>query len=144
MIKIVINKIIIIFICLVFITGFVHFIRNLYPASGLNLMVFESGPETKNPEYIGIDYQFKRELRNKLSGKIEQGKKTEFIWKGFLFIPESGTYQFSTISKNHSRIYLDDFLMVDNGGNHPIKSVFENTVLSRGIYRLKIEYFPVA
>lgn len=62
-------------------------------------------------------------------------------WTGFLFVPTPGLYEIATISDDGSSVYLDDELIVDNGGPHGAERVAGQKWLDRGSHRLRMRYF---
>ena len=58
------------------------------------------------------------------------------------FIPlKSGNYSFRLQSKNASYLYIDDVLLIDNGGIHSLKEKTGHIYLFGGnIYKIKIYY----
>ena len=57
-------------------------------------------------------------------------------WSGAITVPKGGNYLFATSSKDGSRLYLGDKLVVDNWGPHPMKQ-------QSGTVRLKAGSHPV-
>jgi hypothetical protein len=61
-------------------------------------------------------------------------------WSGHLFIDRSGAYTFATTSDDGSELYLDDQLVVANGGTHGIVTREGHARLERGSHVLLIKY----
>jgi predicted esterase len=68
-----------------------------------------------------------------------------FKFDGYLNITNPGTYQFSTISSDGSRIMLDDVMVLNNDGVHERDEVREvigdNQTLTAGPKRITVTYF---
>jgi|GEM_PF-2946157 len=63
-------------------------------------------------------------------------------WQGFISIPTTGTYTFATTSDDGSRVYIDDKIVVDNGGDHPpTYNPGTPVTLSAGMHPIKVKYF---
>ena len=62
-------------------------------------------------------------------------------WRGVIFIPVSGEYQFATRSDDGSKLALDDQLVVDNGGFHGSQERTGCMHLEPGFHALKIFYW---
>ena len=62
-------------------------------------------------------------------------------FKGFINIPATGTYSFSLISDDGSKLYIDDTMVVDNDGNHGEKEESGTIKLSEGKHEIRIDYF---
>jgi len=73
--------------------------------------------------------------------EIFSGKQFSVIWSGRLYAPRSGLYKFYTESDDGSFLYIDNKLVVDNGGDHGIKTVKGSMYLTEGYYDIKIKYY---
>ena len=62
-------------------------------------------------------------------------------WEGFILIDRSGKYTFTSESDDGSWIYLDEKLVVDNSGHHPIRRASGSVNLSKGNHRIRVRYF---
>ena len=64
------------------------------------------------------------------------------LWKGFINInAPGGKYTFKLTSDDGSWLYIDDILVIDNGGNHATKSVTGTVNLEPGKHKIMIKYF---
>ena len=63
------------------------------------------------------------------------------IWKGYIKINTPGIYTFKLTSDDGSWFYIDDILVIDNGGNHATKSVAGTATLEHGKHKIMIKYF---
>jgi hypothetical protein len=61
-------------------------------------------------------------------------------WTGAIQIPEAGDYTFITASDDGSFLYLDERLIIDNGGTHGLQERFGTVSLTKGVHALTIEY----
>lgn len=61
-------------------------------------------------------------------------------WSGFLFVPQSGTYTLATTSADGSLLYVDDRLVVDNGGLHGVVTRTGHVALERGRHAVVLHY----
>ena len=62
-------------------------------------------------------------------------------WQGIISIPESGAYTFETLSDDGSYLYIDDQLVVDNGGTHGSRRASNTVNLQAGPHQIDIKYF---
>lgn len=62
-------------------------------------------------------------------------------WEGYIQISKKGIYKFATRSDDGSQLYLNERIIVDNGGCHSLRYVSSNILLDKGVYRIKITYF---
>jgi uncharacterized repeat protein (TIGR01451 family) len=60
------------------------------------------------------------------------------IWEGVLFVPSSGVYQFNISSDDGSWLYIDDQLLINNGGLHAISTAYGSRQLSAGFHPFKV------
>lgn len=64
-------------------------------------------------------------------------------WTGFINIPETGMYTFSTNSDDGSWLFIDENLVVDNGGVHGLQEVEGKIHLLKGLHKIKIQYLQI-
>ncbi len=62
-------------------------------------------------------------------------------WQGIINAPESGAYVFETLSDDGSYVYIDDQLVVDNGGVHSSRRASNSVNLQAGPHDIDIKYF---
>jgi len=67
-------------------------------------------------------------------------KNYSIEWKGYLFIKKAGLYQFTTASDDGSVVFIDDILVVDNGGFHTLKEVSGSIFLLPGFHTTWVRY----
>ncbi|GAN34978.1 MAG: hypothetical protein DYG83_06610 [Candidatus Brocadia sp. AMX2] len=73
--------------------------------------------------------------------EIFSGKQYSIIWSGRLYAPRSGLYKFYTESDDGSFLYINDKLVVDNGGDHGIRTKEGTMYLTEGYYDIKVKYY---
>ncbi len=74
---------------------------------------------------------------------IPQGAKG---WLGleidaYIEIPEDGIYSFALLSDDGSRLYINDYWVVDNDGAHGPRELTGQYAMKAGLHALKIHYF---
>jgi len=62
-------------------------------------------------------------------------------YTGRFWIEKPGLYGFALTSDDGSRLYIDDQMVVDNDGIHPIATHSGIVELSGGIHTIRIQYF---
>jgi DNA-binding beta-propeller fold protein YncE/4-amino-4-deoxy-L-arabinose transferase-like glycosyltransferase len=62
-------------------------------------------------------------------------------WLGKIYIPSSGTYVFGTLSDDGSYLYVDEELVVDNGGHHGDVYAEGSVQLEEGFHDIRLLYF---
>ena len=63
------------------------------------------------------------------------------IWQGVIRVERAGQYTFSTISEDGSHLWVDSFMVVDNGGMHGVQKVSSSMRLSRGYHEVRADFF---
>jgi DNA-binding beta-propeller fold protein YncE len=61
-------------------------------------------------------------------------------WEGYLDVDQSGSYTFATLSSNGSWLYVDDQLVVDNGGQHSTQHRQGVVTLEAGQHWIRLRY----
>ncbi len=62
-------------------------------------------------------------------------------YKGRFWIGTPGEYSWQLTSDDGSMLYVDDKLVIDNGGIHPAVTLTGATQLSGGIHTIRVSYF---
>jgi 4-amino-4-deoxy-L-arabinose transferase-like glycosyltransferase len=62
-------------------------------------------------------------------------------WKGYLYIPHANKYMFLLSSDDGSWLYLDNKLIIDNGGEHSLRRFVTTINLEKGFHPIKVSYF---
>ncbi|WP_289663554.1 family 20 glycosylhydrolase [Flavobacterium panacagri] len=95
------------------------------------------------------------ELSKPVNSGVLEGKISADKWKtkleryiglkfnGYIFIPETGNYTFSTLSDDGSKLFIDDELIVDNDGIHWMNEAYGAVKLEKGFHKLNISYFDL-
>lgn len=61
-------------------------------------------------------------------------------WDGYLVLNRAGVYRFSLLSDDGTRLYFDDRLVIDNGGEHGLRQLTAEVPLDRGVHTLRLDY----
>ena len=61
-------------------------------------------------------------------------------WTGSFVTVRGGAYTFATVSDGGSSVYIDQRLVVDNGGRHPAQPAAGRVMLLRGVHEIFIQY----
>ena len=62
-------------------------------------------------------------------------------YTGRFWIEKPAAYKFQLTSDDGSKLYIDDQVVVDNDGQHPVETKTAVANLSGGIHRLRVSYF---
>ena len=87
----------------------------------------------------GVEEQIVLGLSRSPTARLE----TDFIveWKGYLRIDADGTYNLATLSDDGSWLWIDEKLVVDNGGRHNAAVKTAHVALTKGLHRIRVRYF---
>ncbi|MDP8237335.1 MAG: TIGR03663 family protein, partial [Candidatus Erginobacter occultus] len=98
------------------------------------------------PNMVRVEDQFDFHYDNEEEKKAGINITSPFsiLWEGLIEITRSGNYLFATESDDGSWIFIDDILVVNNGGAHGIQYKSNTIILEEGFHRLKIKYFDSA
>ena len=62
-------------------------------------------------------------------------------YTGRFWIEKPGLYRFALTSDDGSKLYIDDQMVVDNDGIHPLFAKFASVELAGGIHKVRVQYF---
>lgn len=100
--------------------------------------------EANLPELPVFDRLTPKETGSSMSFSIEERKRDDdiaFRWRGSFTAAKAGEYQFFVESDDGSRLYVNDQLVVDNGGIHPTQERNAKVKLAAGAHTIRVEYF---
>ena len=63
------------------------------------------------------------------------------VYRGWVDVPNTGTWTIGTLSDDGSKVYIDDELIVDNDGLHGSREVTSDRHLQAGMRKLRVEFF---
>ncbi len=71
------------------------------------------------------------------------GRQEDFSvsWDGYLNVPSGDTYTFYLTSDDGSWLWIDDVMVVDNGGLHSPQTISGTTTLSSGYHALRVRMY---
>ena len=123
---------------LAFIAGRV--LHGLSPAHGLLARYYDNDSWSGEPVRTRVDRKI---LFDKLEMSNRAGYSDQYsiIWEGFIFAPKDSRYVLTIASDDGSWVYLDDRLMIDNGGRHPGRKKEQEIPLAKGNHKIVIRYF---
>jgi hypothetical protein len=71
----------------------------------------------------------------------EQNDAFGLVFEGYINIPRTDVYTFTTLSDDGSRVYLEDQLVVDNDGRHAPERQSGQIGLQAGYHKIRVEFF---
>lgn len=106
---------------------------------GLHVSYFNNINWKGEPVYEDIDsdigFHWSTEDEKEISSPFSA------MWKGYLDIDMPGRYTFTLSSDDGSWLYIDDKLVINNGGQHPLRSAKGAVTLEKGTRKIIIKYF---
>lgn len=110
-------------------------------APGLQYLYFE-GEWEKMPDFNRMKALKTGTVKNfDLSAKNALGERYGFEFRGFIKVPETAVYYFSTTSDDGSTLLIDNELLVDNDGLHGSKNIRGMVPLQAGNHEIIVKYF---
>jgi len=106
---------------------------------GLEGKYFDNLEWQGNPSIISLDAEISNETLKIQREKLPQNRYT-VEWTGYIDILETETYTFFLESDDGSWLFIDDKLVVDNGGIHGLLEKEGKAHLRKGVHRIKIRY----
>lgn len=85
--------------------------------------------------FLNIDFNWEVESAKPVQSPFSA------ILEGYIDVPVTGQYGFHLVSDDGSWLYIDNNLLIDNGGAHARKSVSGLLVLEKGKHNILIKYF---
>ncbi len=76
-----------------------------------------------------------------ISAKSADGERFGYEFRGFIKIPETGVYSFTTSSDDGSVLLIDNEMVVDNDGPHGSKKISGMVPLQAGLHEILVRYF---
>ncbi len=70
-----------------------------------------------------------------------QDENFGFVYEGYVWIPETNVYSFSTISDDGSCLWIENQLVVNNDGLHGMVEKSGNIALAKGYHKIRLAYF---
>ncbi|MBD3306894.1 sulfatase-like hydrolase/transferase [candidate division KSB3 bacterium] len=94
------------------------------------------------PEAVALDTSLSTQTLEEIRAQLPENAFS-VEWSGFLHIPETGVYSFSLNSDDGSWLFLDENLVVDNGGPHGVQEAEGKIHLLEGLHQIRVRYFQV-
>jgi hypothetical protein len=103
-------------------------------------------PEFDELEPVGKIYASSLNVEPRAFTEGFPGVTDRFEWfaidyRGGFWIEKPGRYDFSLLSDDGSRLYIDERLVIDNGGIHPPQKKDGHVTLAGGVHRIRVTYF---
>ncbi len=66
-----------------------------------------------------------------------------FIYEGYIHVPEDGLYTFYLASNDGSKLFLDNFMLINNDGPHALREKKGSVSLKAGYHKIEVKYFQL-
>ena len=66
------------------------------------------------------------------------------MFEGYIYVSKAGTYTFYTNSDDGSRLWINDILVVENGGVHSARDRSGSINLPVGYHTFRVSYFQAS
>ena len=87
-----------------------------------------------NPVKLGVVANFTIQKR-------ESEQFFAFIYDGFIRIPKDGLYTFYLATNDGGRLLIDNRLLINNDGLHPLAEIYKPVALKAGLHPVTVQYF---
>jgi alpha-L-fucosidase len=64
-----------------------------------------------------------------------------FDYEGYIRIPEDGIYTFYLTTNDGGRLFIDDNILINNDGLHPLTEIYKPVALKAGLHPIDVKYF---
>jgi hypothetical protein len=82
-----------------------------------------------------------RNFREGFPGVTDRQEWFAIDYTGKFWIEQPGTYGFSMMSDDGSRLWIDDQMVINLDGEHPPAGASMSALFSRGAHRIRVAYF---
>ena len=82
--------------------------------------------------------------RKDFVARAGRGDHVGIVWEGYVRIGRPETFRFTLRSDDGSWLYIDDGLVIDNGGIHAVGQFDVDVSLTAGSHKIRVEYFNAA
>jgi len=92
------------------------------------------------PVFTALDKRINLEAVSQRQETFSQ-RYISIAWSGWIMIDREGEYTFSTESDDGSSLFIDNVMVVNNGGIHVARKVSGKIALTKGLHSISISYF---
>ena len=71
----------------------------------------------------------------------EKEQYFSFDYEGYINITKEGTYTFYLATNDGGRLYIDNYMLINNDGLHPVVEVNKSVFLEVGLHPISVKYF---
>jgi len=74
-------------------------------------------------------------------GPREKEQFFSFDYEGYINIPKDGEYTFYLATNDGGRLYIDNYLLLNNDGLHPVVEIAKPVNIKAGLHPISVKYF---
>jgi len=123
--------------------GYFRVVKDVGKTMGVNYKIFRGNNWAKLPDFNTLKPVGKGKSLEISTDQLgdQVNDYTGVVFEGFIHLPKEGSYTFSTISDDGSKLYIDGNLVVDNDGDHGTQEREGSVSLTDGKHKIRVEYF---
>lgn len=106
---------------------------------GLTGYYYDNATWSSPPYATGRDTEFSTDSLKAIRAKLPQNIYS-VEWKGYIVIPKTGVYSFSTESDDGSLLHVGETMVVENGGAHGLQERQGEIHLLKGTHPFRIRF----
>ena len=106
---------------------------------GLTGYYYDNATWSSPPYATGRDAEFSTDTLKAIRAKLPQNIYS-VEWKGYIVIPKTGVYSFSTESDDGSLLHVGETMVVENGGAHGLQERQGEIRLLKGAHPFRIRF----
>jgi len=110
------------------------------PQRGLTAMYYNNPEWKAEPVFSQLEKEITLKIAKQRRGTFPQ-ENFSVTWSGWIRIDKAGEYSFATLSDDGSSLFIDNAVVVDNGGFHAPKKVSGKVFLTQGMHSIIINCF---
>ena len=107
--------------------------------SGLAARYFANAAWSGAPVIERIDPQISADALSSLP-QLAGLTAASIEWSGYLVVRDTAVQRFATKSDDGSWLWIDEQLIIDNGGIHPVRNRVADVWLERGVHPIRVRY----
>ena len=113
------------------------------PAQGISYLYYENEGErwTEMPDWESRQITSRGKTDSINIGFRNREEDFGFVFDGFIKIEQDGVYSFYLESDDGSQLFINDMLIVNNGGVHGMEVKKGDIALAKGFHKIRIYYF---
>ena len=117
-----------------------HSVKPVNPEKGLNYKMY-SGNWYNIPDYKNLNHIKEGIIKNLTFPEGTPKSNFAIVYEGYLKVEKTGVHNYSLISDDGSKLYINEHLVINNDGRHGDIEKDGIIYLSKGDHHFRLEYF---